>query len=237
MRPSWYSVKRLGKMPQDEQDPYIGLHPITDYYLTEKVGEGKIGSIYRAERSDPPDVLACKIIPEGRLKDGWQRELEKVLRLRTVPNVVQYHPPHGAGYDKNNRPYYWVMWDFIKGTDLKKYLQHLPWPLDLAFIENIGRTVLEVLHACRAVQIDHGDLHEGNILISDPDPRLLGSPRRIWISDFGYGGSHNELEPKDDYRQIFSITSSMLKKLDPSSLNPRDKVMQDRKSTRLNSSH
>ncbi|HCN19711.1 MAG TPA: hypothetical protein DIS73_05430 [Planctomycetia bacterium] len=225
MRPSWYSVKRLGKMPQDEQDPYIGLHPITDYYLTEKVGEGKIGSIYRAERSDPPDVLACKIIPEGRLKDGWQRELEKVLRLRTVPNVVQYHPPHGAGYDKNNRPYYWVMWDFIKGTDLKKYLQHLPWPLDLAFIENIGRTVLEVLHACRAVQIDHGDLHEGNILISDPDPRLLGSPRRIWISDFGYGGSHNELEPKDDYRQIFSITSSMLKKLDPSSLNPRDKVM------------
>lgn len=210
-----------------EEDPYIGLQPISHYYLTEKVGEGKIGSVYKAVRSEPPDVLACKVIPEGRLKQGWERELYKVVQLRAVPNVVQYHL-HGSALDSNNRPFVWVLWDFVEGINLKEYVKRLPWPLDLAFIEGIARTVLQVLYACRAVEIPHGDLHEGNILVSNPDTRIPGNPRIIWISDFGYGGSHNELEPKDDYRQLFSITSSLLRKLEPSSLNPRDKVLQQK---------
>lgn len=95
----------------------------------------------------------------------------------------------------------------------------------MAFIENIVKTVLQVLHACRAVKIQHGDLHEGNILISEPDKRLPGSPRTIWISDFGYGGSHNKLDPKDDYRQLFSIASNLLRKLNRFDLTPRDRIM------------
>ena len=47
----------------------------------------------------------------------------------------------------------------------------------------------------------------------------------IWIADFGYGGSHNNLSPKDDYRQLFAIISNLLKKLDSSSLNQRDKAL------------
>lgn len=208
-----------------EQDPYIGFQPITDYYLRKKVGEGKIGSVYRAVRSTPPqDVLACKVIPEGRLKRGWERELEKVVCLRGVPNVVQYHT-HGAGLDNNKRTFVWVLWNFVDGINLREYIEDPPWPLDLAFVDDIAKTVLQVLHACYAVKIRHGDLHEGNILISNPDPRLPGSPRTIWISDFGYGGSHNKLEPKDDYRQLFGITSFLLRKLAPSDLNPRDKVL------------
>lgn len=206
------------------QDPYFGLQPIPSYYLTEKVGEGKIGSVYKAVRSDPPDVLACKIIPEGRLKPGWDRELYKVLSLKTVPNVVQYYR-HDSSLDNNQRPFVWVLWNFVDGINLREYLEKSPWPLDMAFIENIVRTVLQVLHACRAVGIQHGDLHEGNILISNPDKRLVGNPRIIWISDFGYGGSHNKLEPKDDYRQLFSITSNLLRKLNRFNLNPRDRVM------------
>lgn len=207
-----------------EFDPYIGLQPFPYYTLIKKVGEGKIGSVYKAVRSQPQDILACKVIPEGKLKEGWDRELEKVIHLRSVPNVVQYHA-HGTGLDKCNRPFVWIQWDFIQGINLKDYLSNFPWPLDLAFIENIADTILNVLFACRAVGITHGDLHEGNILISEPDKRILGSPRRIWISDFGYGGSHNELEPKDDFRQFFSIIKSLIKKLIFSNLNPRDRVM------------
>lgn len=211
------------------EDPYIGVQPIPNYYLTEKIGEGKIGSVYKAERqADPADILACKVIPEGKLKDGWQRELEKVVRLRTVPNVVQYHPPHGSTFDRRQRPFFWVLWDFVDGINLRQYVESPPWPLDLAFIENIAETVLRVLYACRQVEIQHGDLHEGNILISNPDTRLPGRPRTIWLSDFGYGGSHNELEPKDDFRQLFSIISFLTRKLNSSTLNPRDKVMHEK---------
>ncbi len=208
-----------------QRDPYIGTEPDPGYFLREKVGKGRIGSVYRAVKSRPfRDELACKVIPEGRLKDGWQRELEKVVRLRGVPHVVEYHR-HGTAMDNNNRPFVWVLWNYIDGINLRKYAEKRPWPLDLAFVENIVTTVLEVLHACDAVGIRHGDLHEGNILISKPDIRLPGNPRTIWISDFGYGGSHNQLEPKDDFRQFFSITSSLLRILKRSRLNPRDKIL------------
>jgi serine/threonine protein kinase len=206
------------------KDSYIGFEPIRNYYLTEKIDEGRIGSVYKAVQSDPLDVLACKVIPVEKLRDGWDRELEKVLQLRGVPNVVQYIT-HDSGLDNNNKPFVWILWNYVDGINLRDYLNTFPWPLDMAFIENIIRTSLKAFHACYAIGIQHGDLHEGNILISKPDKRLPGSPRTIWVSDFGYGGSHIELEPKDDYRQLFSITSNMLKKLDISSLDPRDRIM------------
>lgn len=204
-------------------DPYINI-AINEYKLKKKVGKGRIGTVYKAKRFSPQDTLACKIIPIAKLKQGWEREIEKVVRLRGVPNIVQYHS-HGTYLDKNNIPFVWILWDFIEGINLRHYINYLPWPLDLPFIENIIKTVLEVLHACRAVEIQHGDLHEGNILISNPDPRFPGTQRRILISDFGYGGSHNELDPKDDYKQLFAIISALLKKMKASELNPRDKVL------------
>jgi len=208
------------------QDPYIDII-INGYRLVKKVGKGRIGSVYKAVRSDPPDDLACKVIAENKLKNGWQREIEKVVRLRGVPNIVQYHA-HDTKLDNNQRPFTWILWDFIDGIDLRKYIKDLPWPLDIAFIEDIATTMLRSLHACRAVEIQHGDLHEGNILISKPDPRIPGGKRTIWISDFGYGGSHNKLQPKDDYKQVFAIISSLLHKLSPSNLNAPDKVLHNK---------
>lgn len=209
-----------------ESDPYEQL-TVAGYVLTRKVGAGKIGVVYRAEREDPAHVLACKVIEAGKLKQGWERELQKVVRLRTVPNVVQYHS-HDTSLDKEQQPFVWVLCDYVDGRNLREYLAAPPVPIDLAFVLSIATTLLQVLHACKAVDIEHGDLHEGNILISNPDPRLPGNPRRIWVSDFGYGGSHNDLEPKDDYRQLFSIVSRLLQILDPAMLNPPDRVLHQR---------
>jgi hypothetical protein len=72
-------------MNSDATDKYIGLQPIKDYQLTRRLGEGKIGTVYLAERTGGlQHSLACKIIKEGGLKQGWERELEKVLQLRGV---------------------------------------------------------------------------------------------------------------------------------------------------------
>ena len=207
-----------------QEDPYIGSVCGDNYKIEEKVGEGNIGIVYKAVRQNPSQTLACKVIPEGRLKDGWQRELEKVIQLSGISGVVQYRS-HGAAFDKTSRPFFYVFFDFVPGKDLRKIVADPNWPLDMAFIEGIARTVLEVLYACQAEGIFHGDLHEGNILISDPDKRLLGNPQRTWITDFGYGGSHNKLQPKNDYRQLCSILANLLRRLSQSDLNPRDKLM------------
>jgi len=212
------------KKTENPNDPYIGLLIDNRYKLTRYIDEGEIGRIYKAERAAMNDVLACKIIPIAQLNHGWEREIEKVVRLRGIPNIVPYHS-HGTETDRNNNKFIWVLWDFINGTNLKKFIDISPHQLNLAFLENIIETILNVLFACQAEDIQHGDLHEGNILIKDPDPRIPGSPRTIWISDFGYGGSHNKLQPKDDFRQLFSIGSNLLKKLNPSDLNARDRIM------------
>ena len=207
-----------------QDDPYIGSLCGDNYRLEEKVDQGNIGIVYKAVRQNPNHTLACKVIPEGRLKDGWERELEKVIELSGIPGVVPYRS-HSSAFDKRSRPFTYVFYDFIHGKNLRNIIEDSDWPLNMAFIEGIAKTILEVLHACQAIGIFHGDLHEGNILISDPDVRLLGKPRRTWITDFGYGGSHNALEPRDDYRQLCSILANLLNKLRPSDLNPRDKLM------------
>ena len=205
------------------RDAYVGITE-NDYKLIKEVGAGRIGSVYRAERPDPKDTLACKIVPASELKQGWEREIQKLSQLRGVPDIVQYHF-HGTFLDKSHRPCTYVFFDFIAGINLKQYMERLPWALDMAFVEDVFSTLLRVLLACKAVGISHGDLHPGNIMISDPDARLLGNPKRVLVADFGYGGSHNGLEPKDDYRQLVSITASLLQLLKPSDLNARDRTM------------
>ena len=203
---------------------YMNLTPFPNYQLKEYVGFGKIGIVYKAIRKNPVHYLACKIIPDGKLKKGWETEIEKVTLLDGVPNVVKYHS-HKPDYDKKNNPITFVLYDFISGINLRQYIKEQPWPLTMEFASNIIETILKVLYACNDVEIEHGDLHEGNILIEDPDTRLPGAPRTIWITDFGYGGSHTDLTPKDDYRQLFAIGSTLLSKLKQSDMNSRDRIL------------
>jgi serine/threonine protein kinase len=206
-------------------DKYIGLEPIKDYKLTRLLGEGKIGAVYFAERTGGlKHSLACKIIKEDKLKQGWERELEKVLELRGVDNVVQYHS-HGTGLDSENRLYAFVMFDYVDGYNLKTFIDSNSAELNLAFIESLLSTILNVLFACCSQGIIHGDLHAGNILIANPDPRIRNSRRKIFVADFGYGGSYNSIAPKDDFQELANITHSLLRRLKPEELNARDRSM------------
>jgi hypothetical protein len=208
-------------------DPFIGIKISGEWELVEKVGVGKIGAVYKAVKQNPYDVLACKIIPHTP-KSGWDVELAKVTKLRGVDSVVQYHS-HGAALDKNSRPYVWILWNnFIDGINLATYITEKPWPLDMAFIENIASVVLNVLYACQHENIIHGDLHAGNILISNPDMKTVDKQRKVWVSDFGYGGSHNQKKPKDDFKQLSSIIINLLNKLNLSDLNKRDRIMHEK---------
>lgn len=205
-------------------EKYIGLTPDGDYVLTEYIGAGKVGMVFRATSERTGLVLACKVIQEGGLRDGWQRELEKVRKLQGVPHVVEYRD-HNAAYDRDNRPYSWVFFDFIDGKNLADTLNQPDFDLTMSFVESILRAVLHVLHACGTEGIIHGDLHPGNILIKNPDRRILNSKPTVYLSDFGYGGSHNAIKPKDDFLQLAAIMNDLLGRIAPSKLNARDKSL------------
>lgn len=212
---------------RNDKDPYLGIIINGTWKLEKKIGSGKKGSVYVASRQNPDDTIACKVM-EGMPSDGWDRELQKVTKLRGVESVVQYHS-HGTQLDNTNKPFVWILWnDLIDGINLRTYLEDQSWPLDMAFIENLAEVILNVLYACHSVDVIHGDLHPGNILISNPDTKTIDKKRKIWVADFGYGGSHNAKKPKDDFKQLTSIVLILLGKLQIHSLNKRDRIMHEK---------
>ena len=217
----------MALMPADATDKFIGLEPIKGYFLTRRLGEGKIGTVYLAEREGLVHKLACKIIREGGLKQGWERELEKVLQLRGVDNVVQYHS-HSSDLDRDHRPYSYVMFEYVDGDNLNDFAERHSEEVDMAFIESLLSTVLSVLFACKSQNIFHGDLHAGNVLIANPDRRVRNGRRKVFVSDFGYGGSHNAIAPKDDFQELANILGNLLRRLKQEELNARDRAMHEK---------
>jgi hypothetical protein len=215
------STEEIRKLEQLYKSINADGHIVTDY-----IDSGRIGHVFKAVNvNNSNDIVACKLIPSSNVKKGWTAELDKLVKLNGVPNVVNYRG-HGSEMDKENFPTIFVKYELIKGRSLRFYINQpqLPIFIDVPFIEKLFQTVLQVMHACKTVEVSHGDLHEGNILIADPDNRLIDSSPRVMITDFGYGGSHNNKQPKDDFKQVGAIILSLLDKVGTPS-NERDRLV------------
>lgn len=204
---------------------FIGARVSGDFELVEFKGAGKIGQVFRAYSPTKNLTYACKVILQSKLKKGWERELEKIRELQNVPNVVQYRD-HGAGISGNNL-YCWVLYDFVDGWNLNEFAEQQSDKITVPFIVGLLKCVLEVLYACKVQGIVHGDLHAGNILIGKPDPRRINARETINVNDFGYGGSHNDVQPKNDFKELTTFVSKLLRGVPQHSLNPADKQVHE----------
>src|SRR5438094_43746 len=93
--------------------------PDRDYVLTDVLGKGKNGVVYKAVRQNPDDVVACKVIPLEHLKPGWQMEVEKAAKLQGISEVVQYRQ-YSTGTIKGDL-YACIMWEFVQGENLRQF--------------------------------------------------------------------------------------------------------------------
>lgn len=182
---------------------------IDSWTLVKEIGRGKIGVVYRASKIvvDSPIQSAIKLIPHDNLKQDWKKEIQKLIILDGVPQVIRYRE-HGAE-ELDDQLYAFIVCEYINGEDLNKYAKKNPSGITLAFVYNLLKELLELLLAMKEVGITHGDLHEGNILIAYDDRRYDPSPI-IKVGDFGIGGSHHHMKPKDDYLQLANIIHNLL---------------------------
>jgi serine/threonine protein kinase len=184
---------------------------IDDYLLDNEIGRGKIGVVYLAHHKDIPNLRkACKLIPSSNIKPNWHIELEKVGKLIGIPQVVQHHA-HGSKLIENEQ-YVYIFSEYVHGVNLRDYSKNNYRSVTLPFIENLMRQLLQVFIAMKETGISHDDLHAGNILVQSADPRFPDQEPRFKISDFGMGGSHNRLKPKDDYIQFAIVGYELLEK-------------------------
>lgn len=207
-------------------DKWIG-EEVEGYILTKILGHGRIGYVFLAKhKSISTAMRACKIIKGGELKNGWEKEIDKVSQLKGVPEIVDI-VSWGTHINRSGEECTFICYDYVAGMDLRQYLKANPSP-SFSVIQAIGEALLRAKHACDTVGIKHGDIHEGNVLISNPDPRFPENSQRIVVTDFGYGGSHNGLRPKSDTLQISSLMSRLLKNAAPDALEANERAIREK---------
>jgi serine/threonine-protein kinase len=154
---------------------------IPNYRLEEKLGEGGMGTVYRATQLDPRRTVAVKLLnplPGGQAPVcAFLREVNSMAAL-AHPGVVAIHD---CGHI-DGRLYLVV--EYVAGPNLRALMQPgRPWPADRAgvLLDRIARA-LAFIHS---VGFLHLDLKPENVL-------LAGDTLTPKITDFGLAQPHGD---------------------------------------------
>jgi hypothetical protein len=144
--------------------------------LLERVGQGAMGSVWKARQVRLDRTVAVKMLLAGEHASAaqlarFQAEAEALARLQH-PNIVQIHDV--ARHD--GAPV--IVMEFVPGGSLADRLAGLPQPPEVAaaWVEVLARAV----HAAHTAGVVHRDLKPSNVLLAGgPDSCALK------ITDFG----------------------------------------------------
>jgi eukaryotic-like serine/threonine-protein kinase len=159
----------------DETMPLFpeGLPQVPGYDVTEELGRGGVGVVYKARHLRLNRPVALKMLLAGAWaspvdRQRLSREAELVAELRH-PNIVQVYD---VG-DLDGRPYFTM--EFVEGGSLDRKLAGKPLPAREA--ASLLAVLAEAIEAAHRAGIVHRDLKPSNVLLTAAD-----TPK---ISDFG----------------------------------------------------
>ena len=146
---------------------------VTHYRLLEKIGEGGMGVVYRAEDTRLGRQVAVKFLSTRLSQDPvaverFQREARAASSLN--------HPNICALYDvgqHDDLPF--LVMEMLDGNTLRKHIGHTPLPMDQVL--DLALQIADALDAAHRAGIVHRDIKSANIFVTDRD--------QIKIVDFG----------------------------------------------------
>jgi serine/threonine protein kinase/Tfp pilus assembly protein PilF len=161
----------ISKATDDHDDTLLGTQ-LGPFLVTERIGKGGMGVVYRGERqgADFTQEVALKLIRRGfdfdDIRARFLRERRILARL-DHPNLARFID---GGFAPDGRP--WFALDFVRGESITKWCD--------AKRLSIRARVKLFQDVCAAVQyahsrlVVHRDLKPGNILVDDKgNVRLL----------------------------------------------------------------
>ncbi|KAH6928378.1 hypothetical protein HPB50_014968 [Hyalomma asiaticum] len=152
------------------------LDKTSNYIITEKIGEGTYGVVYKGKCKIDNKVVAVKKVRWEGIQGGVPataiREIA-ILRELTHQNTVRLLDV----VMKGSRSLY-LVFEYMT-MDLKKYLETLPGDkkLEVAVVRKYVRQVVDALYFCHRRRILHRDLKPANLLIDENGD--------IKVADFG----------------------------------------------------
>ena len=155
---------------------FVGLR-LGPYRLDRRIGQGGMGSVYRAVRDDDQfhKTVAIKML---RFPDGDPTMLQRFRQERQIlaslehPHIARllnggdWVPPGGT------EPQPYIVMDYVEGLPLTTFCEQER--LTLAQRLRLFRTVCDALSYAHGQLVVHRDVKPGNILVTaDGTPRLL----------------------------------------------------------------
>jgi serine/threonine protein kinase len=167
---------------------------VSHYRILEKLGEGGMGEVYRANDSKLNRDVALKILPQVFAQDSqrmarFEREAQ-VLASLNHPHIAQIH-----GLEDSEDVHALVL-ELVEGETLAERLDRGPIPVDEAL--EIALQIAEGLEAAHEHGIIHRDLKPANIKIT-PD-------EQVKILDFGLAKAMEGEAPVSDPSRSPTIT-------------------------------
>ena len=164
---------------------------IGPYRITGLVGEGGMGSVFRAERTDLQSVVAIKVLRNSWLspsrRDRFFRE-RRLLAQLSHPSIAQLYD---AGALLDGTP--WFAMEYVDGVHITTHCQERQLPLR-ARLRLMGQV-------CRAVQyahqrrVIHRDIKPSNILVTRDEVAKLvdfGVSKQVGGADTDNTGTANQ---------------------------------------------
>jgi serine/threonine-protein kinase len=148
------------------------------YTLLDKLGEGGMGVVYRAEHEMLRRPTAIKLLPAHAADEEglrrFEREAQRTARL-TNPHTISVYDygrtPEGA--------FYYVM-EYLDGMDLERLVSETG-PMPPGRVVLVLRQVAEALAEAHGVGLIHRDIKPANIVLSDRG----GIPDFAKVLDYG----------------------------------------------------
>jgi eukaryotic-like serine/threonine-protein kinase len=175
----WMSLYQLRKVVHGKVDE---LH-LGPYLLTDKIGEGGMGKVYRGRRIADGTSVAIKIVrpillANPIIRQRYQREVETALTLKH-PNVVAVFD---AG-EADGRSY--IAMEFVDGIDLSHLIKEVR-ALEVAEACEYGRQAALGLHYAHQAGFVHRDIKPSNIVVAG-ERHIIGAtePAVVKILDMG----------------------------------------------------
>lgn len=174
---------------------------IRDYELLGALGEGGMGTVYRARHTRLDRQVALKLLPARRLRDNaavakFEREMKAIGRL-DHPTIVR--ATDAGDVDGTH----FLAMDYVEGIDLSK-LVRLVGPLDVASACEIVRQAALGLDYAHQQELIHRDVKPSNLMLT-----LRGEVRILDLGLALFGAASEALDELTTVGQLMGTLDYM----------------------------